>query len=102
MITICMNAHQCVITDCMTAISVNAVNDWPLLTIWPICMIIICITAHQPVITDCMTSNQCECLAISVYVWQSEYVLENVLYTKLIIFFSIFLFITQFILIVFF
>ncbi len=30
-------------------------------------MIIICMDAHQRVITDC---NQCECLAISVYVWQ--------------------------------
>ncbi len=55
-------------------------------------MITICMTAHQRVITDCMTSNQCECLAISVYVWQSEYVLEYVLYTKLIILFSFFVF----------
>ncbi len=43
----------------------NAVNDRLLLMIWPICMIIICMDAHQHVITDC---NQCECLAISVYV----------------------------------
>ncbi len=45
----------------------NAVNDRLLLMIWPICMIIICMDAHQRVITDC---NQCECLEISVYVWQ--------------------------------
>ncbi len=56
MITICMNAHQRVITDCMTAVNVNAVNDQLLLSIWPICMIIICMNAHQRVITDCMTA----------------------------------------------
>ncbi len=80
MITICMHPHQRVITDCMKAINVNAVNDQLLLTLWPICMIIICMDAHQCVITDC---NQCECLAISVYVWQSGYIL----YTKQILFF---------------
>ncbi len=58
-------------------------------------MIIICITPHISV-WSLTNSNQCECLAISVYVWQSEYVLH----TKL--FFSFFLFITQIILIVFF
>ncbi len=43
-----------------------------------ICMIIIWITPHISVwlLTN---SNQCECLAISVYVWQSEYVREYVL-----------------------
>ncbi len=46
-----------------------------------ICMIIICITPHISVwlLTN---SNQCECLAISVYVWKSEYVRTYVLHTK--------------------
>ncbi len=63
MITIYMNAHQRVITDYMTAIrmlSMTAIID-------DMAQIIICMDAHQRVITDC---NQCECLAISVYVWQ--------------------------------
>ncbi len=43
-----------------------------------ICMIIVWITPNITVwlLTK---SNQCECLAISVYVWQSEYVREYVL-----------------------
>ncbi len=36
------------------------------------CMIIICITSHISVWLLTINSNQCECLAISVYVWQSE------------------------------
>ncbi len=43
-----------------------------------ICMIIICITAHQCVITDILTE-------ISVNVWQSEYVREYVLHTKIVL-----------------
>ncbi len=65
-----------------------------------ICMIVIWITPHISVwlLTN---SNQCECLAISVYVWQSEYVRVHVLaYIQSYFFF--FLFITQFILTVFF
>ncbi len=81
----------------------NAVNDRLLLMIWPICMIIICMDAHQRVITDC---NQCECLAISVYVWQCRVLsmLCMLLHTKQILlffFFFFFFFITQIILIVF-
>ncbi len=79
-----MNAHQRMITDCMTDINVNAVRL--LLKIWPICMIIICMDAHQRVITDC---NQCECLAISVYVWQSEYILHT---TQILFFINCFYF----------
>ncbi len=59
MISICVTDNLRVITDCMTAISMN--TDRSLLTIWPICMIIICITAHQLVITEYVT--------ISVNVW---------------------------------
>ncbi len=59
-----------------------------------ICMIIICINPHISVWLLTINSNQCESLAISVYVWQSEYVLH----TKL--FFLLLLFITQIILIV--
>ncbi len=33
-----------------------------------ICMIIICITPHISVWLQTINSNQCECLAISVYV----------------------------------
>ncbi len=58
-----MNAHQHVITklyDCYQ----NAVNDG---YYDDMAQIIICMDAHQRVITD---YNQCECLAISVYVWQ--------------------------------
>ncbi len=47
-----------------------------------ICMIIICITPHISVWLLTITINQCECLAISVYAWQSEYVRENVQHTK--------------------
>ncbi len=66
-----------------------------------ICMIIICITPHIIVRLLTINSNQCEWLAISVYVWQSEYVREYVLHTTTNIYFF-FLFITQNILIVFF
>ncbi len=81
-----MNAHQHVITDCMTDINVNAVRL--LLNIWPICMIIICMDAHQRVITDC---NQCECLAVRVC---TTYKANSVFYL-------FFFFITHIILIVF-
>ncbi len=42
-----------------------------------ICMISICITQHVSVWLLTINSNQCECLAISVSVWQSEYVREH-------------------------
>ncbi len=66
------------------------------MTIWPhICMIIICITPHISVWLLTTKSNQCECLAISVYVWQSKYVSEYAttykaicsLYTQIILYF---------------
>ncbi len=64
-----------------------------------ICMIIICITLHISVWLLTIINHLCECLAISVHVWQSEYVPEYLLHTKL---FFLFLFIAQIILIVFF
>ncbi len=64
-----------------------------------ICMIIIWMTLHISVWLP-TNSNQWECLAISVYVWQSEYVREYVL-AYIQSFFFIF-FITQIILIAFF
>ncbi len=64
-----------------------------------ICMIIICITPLISMWLLTINSNQCEWLAISVYVWQSEYVREYVLHTKQKK--ILFLFITQIILIVF-
>ncbi len=90
MITICMNAHQRVITDyqceCGHMIdhywlygpSVWLSSVWThisvwLLTVWP-------------------------CVAISVYVWQSEYVLEYVLHTKLFFSLSSFLLLKLFLL----
>ncbi len=69
-----MNTHQCVITDCMTAINVNAVNDRLLLTIWPIYMIIICMDAHQRVITDCNQCMSCsQGMYLSMYYIQSKF-----------------------------
>ncbi len=88
-----MSAHQHVITNYMTAIrmlSMTAIID-------DMAQIIICMDANQRVITDC---NQCECLAISVYVWQRR-VLSMLLHTKQILIFFPFFFITQIILIVF-
>ncbi len=92
-----MNAHQHVITNYMTAIrmlSMTAIID-------DMAQIIICMDAHQRVITDC---NQCECLAISVYVWQCRVLsmLCMLLHTmQILLFFPFFFFITQIILIVF-
>ncbi len=62
-----------------------------------ICMIVIWITPHISVwlLTN---SNQCECLAISVYVWQSEYVRVHVLAYIQSYFFSFFLLLNLFLL----
>ncbi len=47
-----------------------------------ICMIILCVSNHTLMCGLTINSKQCECLAISVYVWQSEYVREYVQHTK--------------------
>ncbi len=56
-----------------------------------ICMIILCVTPHISVWLLTINSKQCECLAISVYVWQSEYVREYVQHTKQFFFFLLLL-----------
>ncbi len=55
------------------------------MTIWPISVWLSSVLPHISVWLLTTNSNQCECLAISVYVWQSEYVSEYVLHTKLFV-----------------
>ncbi len=81
------------------AITMN--DDRTLWTIWPISVWLSSVLPHTSVwlLTN---SNQSECLAISVYVWQSEYVCECVLAYIQSYLFYLFIFNTQIILIVFF
>ncbi len=66
--------------------AVITLTEWGLslwMTIWPIS---VWLSSVLPRTSVCdywhINSNQCECLTISVYVWQSENVREYVLYTK--------------------
>ncbi len=59
-------------------------------------MDIICITLHISVLLLTIDNNQCECMAILVYVWQSEYVREYELHTKQFYFLLLKLFLLHF------
>ncbi len=90
MISICVTDNQRVITDCMTVISMNA--DLPLLTIWSTCMIWLSSLydchARISVWLLTMCDYHCECLAISVFVWQSDVLdIQNELFFRLLFFF---------------
>ncbi len=99
MISICVDDNQCDYSDWMRAITMNA--DWPLWTIWPIS---VWLSSELP----CTSVCDYWLTAISVHFWlyqcmsgnQSMYVSMYCLHTKL--FLSLFIFITQIILIVFF
>ncbi len=74
MISICVADIQLWLLWLNRAITMNA--NRPLWTIWPISVWLSSVLPCTSVCKLLTNSNQCECLAKSVYVWQLEYVCE--------------------------
>ncbi len=74
MISICVADIQLWLLWLNRAITMNA--NRPLWTIWPLSVWLSSVLPRTSVCKLLTNSNQCECLAKSVYVWQSEYVCE--------------------------